>query len=72
MFRHVEVDNSPAIVCQDNENEQYFKCRRWHDKEVDSDKVFQVQIEKRSPSSRGQSVSMRFVSFHSRFRDVNP
>ncbi len=64
MFRHVEVDDSPAIVRQDDENEQYFECRRWHDKEVDCDKVFQVQIEKRPPSSRGQPFLTRFVSFH--------
>jgi len=51
MFRHVEVDDFAAIVRQDDENEQYFECRRWHDKEVDSGNVFQVQIEKRSPSS---------------------
>ncbi len=72
MFRHVEVDDSPAIVRQDDENEQYFECGCRHDEEVDSDKVFQVQIEKRSPSSRGQSFPMRFVSFHGRFRDFNP
>jgi len=45
MFRHVEVDDSPAIMRQYDENEQYFERRRWHDKEVDRDKVFQVQVE---------------------------
>ncbi len=64
MFRHVEVDDSPAIVRQDDENEQHFEFRRWHDKEVDSDHIFQVQIEKCSPSGRGQSFSLRFVSFY--------
>jgi len=72
MFGHVEVDDSPAIVRQDDENEQYFECGCRHDKEVDCDKVFQVQIEKCPPGSRGQSFPMRFVSFHGRFRDVNP
>ncbi len=72
MFRHVEVDDSPAIMRQYDENEQYFECRRWHDKEVDGDKFFQVQIEKRSPSSRGQSFPVRFVFFHGRFRDFDP
>ncbi len=42
MFRHIEVNDSAAIVRQDDENEQYFECGRWHDKEVDSDEVFQV------------------------------
>ena len=72
MFRHVEVHDFPTLVRQDDENEQNFECRCWHDKEVDCDKVFQVQTEKRSPSSRGQPFAMRFVSFHSRFRDFNP
>ena len=36
MFRHVEVDDSATIVRQHDENEQYFECHRWHDKEVDS------------------------------------
>ncbi len=72
MFRHVEVDDSPAIMRQYDENEQYFECRRWHDEEVDGDKFFQVQIEKRSPSSGGQSFPVRFVFFHGRFRDLNP
>ncbi len=43
MFRHVEVNDSAAIVRQDDENQQYFECNRWYDKEVDSDEVFQVQ-----------------------------
>jgi len=72
MFCHVEVDDSPAIVRQDDKNEQYSECGRRHDKEVDCDKVFQVQIEKCSPSSGGQSSPLRFVSFHGRFRNVNP
>ena len=66
------MDDFPAIVRQYDEYEQYFECRRRHDKEVDSDKVFQLQIEKRSPSSRGQSLPLRFESFHGRFRDLNP
>jgi len=53
MFRYIEVDDSPAIMGQDDENELYFECFRWHDKEVDSYEVFQVQIEKCPPSSRG-------------------
>jgi len=42
MFRHIEVNDFAAIMRQDDENEQYFECGRWHDKEVDSDEVFQV------------------------------
>ena len=72
MFRHVKVNDSPAIRRQDDENEQYFECRRWHDKEVDSDEVFQMQIEKRSPGSRGQSFPVRFILFHGRFHDFHP
>ena len=72
MFRHVKVDDSPAIMRQDDENEQYFECRRWHDKRLDSDEVFQVQIEKCPPSSRGKFFAARFVFFHGRFRDFNP
>ena len=72
MFRNIEVNDSPAIMRQDNENEQYFECGRWHDKEVDSDEVFPVQIEKRPPSNRRQFFPMWFVFFHGRFRDFNP
>ncbi len=71
MFRHIEVNDSPAIMRQDDENEQYFECGCWHDKEVDSDEVFQVQIEKRPPSNRRQSFPMWFVIFHGRFRDFD-
>ena len=50
MFRHIEVDNSASVMCQHEEHEQHLECRRWHDEEVDSDKLFQVLIEKRPPS----------------------
>ncbi len=72
VLRHVEVDDFPAIVRQDDENEQHFERRCWHDKEVDSDYFFQMQIEKRPPGSRGRSFPVRFVFFHGRFRDFNP
>ena len=61
MFRHIEVDNSPSVMCQYEEHEQYLECRRWHDEEVDSDKLFQVLIEKRPPSGGGQPPFSGFV-----------
>ncbi|MDP6182229.1 MAG: hypothetical protein QF609_00275 [Gammaproteobacteria bacterium] len=42
MFCYIEMGNSPTIMGEYEENEQHFECRRWHDKEVDSDKFFQV------------------------------
>ena len=72
VLRDVEVDNFPAIVRQNDEYEQHFERRRWHDKEVDSDYFFQMQIEKRPPSRRGRSFPVRFGFFHGRFRDFNP
>jgi len=46
MFRHIEVDNSPSVMGQHEENGPHFECRRGHDKKVDRDKLFQVLVEK--------------------------
>ncbi len=42
MFCHIEMEYAPPIMGEDEENEQHFECRGWHDKEVDSDKFFQM------------------------------
>lgn len=42
MFRYIEMEYSPPIMGKYEENEQHFERRRWHDKEVDSDKFFQM------------------------------
>ncbi len=72
MFRDVEVDNSPSVMRQHDEHEQHFECRRGHDKEVDSDELVQVLIEKCPPSRGGRSAATEFVLLHGRFRDIDP
>ena len=37
VFRHIEVDDPPSLMCQHDEHERHLECRRWHDEEVDSD-----------------------------------
>ncbi len=71
MFRHIEVNNSPLVMRQHEENEQHFECRRGDDKEVDSDEILQVLVEKCPPSCRGQYLPTRFVLLHGRFRDFD-
>jgi len=38
---------------QHEENEKYFESRRGHDKEIDSDELFNMLVEKFPPSRRG-------------------
>ncbi len=53
MLGYVEVDNSASVVRQHEENEEHFECRSRHDKEIDRDKLFEVQIGKRPLRGRG-------------------
>jgi len=44
-FGHVEVDDLPSMMEQDDEHVQDTEGRGWHDEEVDGDEVFHVVAE---------------------------
>ena len=71
MFGHIEMDDFPPIMRQNDEDKQNLECRGRHNKEVDSDEASQVETEKCPPGRGGRSISDRFVLFDGRFRDFD-
>ncbi len=64
VFRGVEVDNSPSIMGQDDEHEEHPKCRGRYEKEIDSNEILDMLIEKGPPAGRRRFVSTGSVLLH--------
>jgi hypothetical protein len=71
MFRHVEVDDSPSIMGENDKDEQHATGNSWDNKEVDRYQISEVVVEKRPPSGRRRPVSTRAVFFHGRLGDLD-
>ena len=72
MFSDVEVHDTPAVVCQDEEDVQDAKGRGRHDEEVDRGQRAEVVVEKRAPSLRGWLAwPRRHEAGHTSLADVD-
>jgi hypothetical protein len=50
---HVKVNYAPAVMGQDDQNEQDAERGSWNGEEVSRDQLFQVVVQKRPPGLRG-------------------
>jgi len=67
----VEVDDSPSIVSEIDEDEQHPTSLGRDDKEVDRYQIPEVLVEKRPPGGRRPPISLRSVFLNSGFRNLN-
>ncbi len=72
MLSHVEMNQLPPIVAKNDEREKDPKCCCWHRKEVNTDDVAEVIIQKRSPGLRWRLSMPNHVLVHGRFGNVVP
>jgi hypothetical protein len=56
---HAEVDDAPAMVGEQNEDEEHPQARRGHREEIDRDQVPDVVGEERPPGLRRRGVPLR-------------
>jgi hypothetical protein len=54
MLGHVEVEDAPAMVGEDDENEEHAQVRDGHREEIDGDEVPDMVGQKRSPGLGGR------------------
>ena len=60
-FGDVEVEDAPAVVAKDDEDEKGMECRRGDGEEVDRDQILEMIVQKRAPGLRGWPTRSRHV-----------
>src|SRR5947209_3381472 len=71
MVGHIQMDDTAAVVGEDNEDEQNAEGRRWDREEVHRRTLREVRSQKGAPSRRGRRRSPAEILGDGRFGDVD-
>jgi hypothetical protein len=66
-----KVDDAPAVVSEDDQDEEDPKARRGYGEEVDRDQVAEMVSEKRPPGLRGRETARRYEAGDGALGDVD-
>jgi hypothetical protein len=58
-FGHVEVEDTPAIVGEDDQDEEHTQARGGHGEEIDGDQALDMIVQERAPGLRGRCAALR-------------
>ena len=70
MLRHIEVNDAPAIMKENDEGEQNPKGRCWHREEINANDIIQVIFQESAPRLRGRRSMTNHVLVDSRLGDI--